>query len=425
MFTITLNPSQIDPGLIYNLINVVNKMSISNIAGKMHIDAGKTIDRLPHGKTLKQLHEYNISAQSFVLSESILVERRSLIKSDIVNPDISSYGHLFFDVDFKRYTASEIRASALLTSSVLGDSGLVALEDAILYDSLQSIQSWQDENLAGESRPGEQLFKHPIRLPGNLLLGEWFHGFTGAWRNYSHWMTECLPKLFSFLQLRQHRPDLRLLLPRLCASGFQAETLSLLGISESSVTYLDPGDVVAPEILWYSTCIDWWKAQPFCNLAAQYLVNLATDVSLPAVDGASRLYIHRSSGARRVANFEWLVPILDLFNFKIMDFSAIPLVEQISLMQGAKFVIAEHGAGVCNLLFCQKGTRLIELFNPSCPQPAYWSLSSVSGVDYGFVVGSHSSSQENPTPTWNSNYVVTPQQLNDLIYVVLDGHARN
>jgi hypothetical protein len=76
-----------------------------------------------------------------------------------------------------------------------------------------------------------------------------------------------------------------------------------------------------------------------------------------------------------------------------------------------------------NLLFCQSGARVLELFNPACVQPAYWSMASASRLQYGFVVGNHVVSEGRPLPDWNTDYKIDSAMLADALDTLRDARA--
>ena len=46
------------------------------------------------------------------------------------------------------------------------------------------------------------------------------------------------------------------------------------------------------------------------------------------------------------------------------------VAEQVELFVYADVVVAPHGAGLTNLLFCREGTRIVEIFPPTYINPA-------------------------------------------------------
>jgi capsular polysaccharide biosynthesis protein len=60
--------------------------------------------------------------------------------------------------------------------------------------------------------------------------------------------------------------------------------------------------------------------------------------------------------------------------------------DQIVAFCSAREIVAPHGAGLANLVFCERGTRVVELFNSEYVNPCFWRLAAVRGLDYRPVV---------------------------------------
>jgi capsular polysaccharide biosynthesis protein len=59
--------------------------------------------------------------------------------------------------------------------------------------------------------------------------------------------------------------------------------------------------------------------------------------------------------------------------------------EQITLFSQAEFVVAPHGAGLANLLFCQPGTKVLELCPETEYRPFFAYMSSKLGLTHGIM----------------------------------------
>ena len=58
--------------------------------------------------------------------------------------------------------------------------------------------------------------------------------------------------------------------------------------------------------------------------------------------------------------------------FEIVHLEDMPIVAQMELFGNADYIVAAHGAGLANLLFCAPGTRVLEL-TPDCAfRPQFW-----------------------------------------------------
>lgn len=390
--------------------------------GEAAPELSEIVTELPHGPSVAQLVAAGRPTQTYVFTETEQLPRRDFFYAEPIDLRFARFGALFTDPDFRSYTAWAMTTSALSGATVLGSSGLVALDGELLHDSLQSIQAWRAETIVGDADGKKQRLKRPVQLPGLKLAGAWFHVFTGAWPNYAHWMTECMPKLLLFCWLREHVPNLQLLLPEFGHSRFHIRTLELLGLSNFDASYLGDDDIIAPEVLWLSPVINIWGVQPLCRIAAQHMAAVVMAGEAAATLPMERIYIHRQTSLRQVLDFDSLLPVLQSFGFTVVSFETMTLDSQISSMQRARYVIGEHGAGMANLMFCCPGTRVLELFNPACVQPEFWVLSSLCNVDYGYMVGRHIATPDQPEPNWNSDYAISPEQLWQGIRALV-GHA--
>jgi hypothetical protein len=60
---------------------------------------------------------------------------------------------------------------------------------------------------------------------------------------------------------------------------------------------------------------------------------------------------------------------------------------KIQIFNSAEVVIAPHGAGLSNLIFCNPGTKVIEIFHPNWMLPSFWMISHYMNLDYYFLLG--------------------------------------
>ena len=100
-----------------------------------------------------------------------------------------------------------------------------------------------------------------------------------------------------------------------------------------------------------------------------------------------RLYLSRETARRRrVSNEPELWAKLEARGFVKLRLETLSWQEQINAFRGAKTIVAPHGAGLANLVFCGPGTRVVEFFNRSYVNGCYWRLAAVAQLDYRAVV---------------------------------------
>lgn len=298
-----------------------------------------------------------------------------------------------------RYLTPTFRASRLNNVTLLGHDGVLIVDGKVLPDTVAYIPYWLDDSLTASFISAQH-----IRLKRELTVTKTnIHnviiGFTAAWKNYSHWMEECLPKLISFLQMRIANNELRVVLPQFEAGSFQQQTVDLLDISPAAILSFRADEILNFRSAYVLTAVDRWRIPSFCRKAGQFLSARASLVS----ESPLRLYVRRS-GNRRVENFSDIEPVLRQHGFQVVSFEVLSLTHQLQLMDRATHVVVEHGSGAANLMFVNAACAVLELFNPHCVQPAYRSLSSACGFRYGCVVGDNITTES--CATWNSDYII-------------------
>jgi hypothetical protein len=108
----------------------------------------------------------------------------------------------------------------------------------------------------------------------------------------------------------------------------------------------------------------------------------------PALAAGPRLYLDRgASKLRRVANAEALGALLGDAGFEPFTATADNLPEQVARFAAARTVVAVHGAGLANLLFCPPGCRVIEIFPANFVKSTYWWMARRLGLAHMAVIG--------------------------------------
>lgn len=118
---------------------------------------------------------------------------------------------------------------------------------------------------------------------------------------------------------------------------------------------------------------------------------LLSEFAAPSLAAASafgeRIYISREGARRRrVLNEAALWGQLEARGFANVRLEALTWSEQIAAFRHAKVVVAPHGAGLANLVFCRPGTRVVEFFHRAYVNGCYWQIAAVNGLDYRPVV---------------------------------------
>jgi hypothetical protein len=204
--------------------------------------------------------------------------------------------------------------------------------------------------------------------------------------NYWHWMFDVLGKL---VLLRDGFPDYmsdveRHLVLNLHQFPFKLQSLLRLGYAKDKLV-----DVAAESHFLCDTLLiaDRPHRDPMPEMD---LIESLRRAFLPADRAAAKprnIYISRSfSATRRIANEAELILRLEKFGFEVVHLEKLSFDEQVHLFQSAAMVLAQHGAGLSNLVFCSPGTKVVELFEPEFVNPCFAFLSAKMSLNYRMLL---------------------------------------
>jgi Glycosyltransferase 61 len=193
--------------------------------------------------------------------------------------------------------------------------------------------------------------------------------------NYFHWWIDVLAKCW-MLDNSPYR-NCRLMTPQL-THDFQDESLRLLGLKTKSLTKplqrfrrlifahgLSPGSTqaIAPQVIEFAR---WSQGR----------------LGLTAAPRTRRLFLsRRGARKRRIVNEDEILAMLGP-DFESVHLEGMSVREQASLFSEASIVVAPHGAGLTNLLFCVPPTPVIELVSEDLPPSTYRQLAGLLGHPY-------------------------------------------
>ena len=184
-------------------------------------------------------------------------------------------------------------------------------------------------------------------------------GYHSGFRNYFHWMTQCLLGIHLLDQVPECR-GLPILLPRL--RGFQQQSLTLLGIDQARLL---PARLNATYRIGRLHMADTMFA-PGGRRAPRQLRDMADHIRDRAGTGASpagrAIYVSRLDSTRRVmTNERDLIAALEARGIEHVSMGGRPMEEQIAIFAGASLIVAPHGAALTNLIYARPGATLYEL----------------------------------------------------------------
>jgi len=231
---------------------------------------------------------------------------------------------------------------------------------------------------------GKPFAEHWLLTDGKILPSQFVAGSTAVIATtlasgYGHWLLDELPRLLALprdaaetLIAHASQPFSRLALEH---RGWVGGTVLPAGRG----THFQCEELVVPSMV--GTVV-----QP----ARQALDRIAEFASVFHANESAfgeRIYLTRERARRRrVTNEPELWAELEKSGFVKVRLEELTWPEQINAFLHAKVVVAPHGAGLANLVFCQPGTRVVELFNRSYLHGCFWKLAALQQLDYRPIV---------------------------------------
>ncbi len=281
-----------------------------------------------------------------------------------------------------------------------------------IYPESFALPSYADEY--GRSRGYARfLVKNHWLRRGAVSVGSALWVIDNCSNNYFHWMIESLTRL---LHAQEWAPDEHiLLLPddyrRLTYVPFTLKAFPQI----QRIEWIRSGAKSRVQHLAY---IPRMPQQPPMRLPDRAdIAEVAARVSQLAGETASarRIYFSRDDALRRrVRNEDEVIRVLRAHDFEIVRTDPAKPWEQIALSRSAEFAVGLHGAALTNLIFMQRGSRLLELRHDR-NWDVYSQLADMFSVRYGCQT--YTASDTPPAAPglapWNTDVIVDLDQLRE------------
>lgn len=271
--------------------------------------------------------------------------------------------------------------NARVYSSDVCNMAIISQDNYLLEDI--SFQWRGDGMLKGQENEifNRKGFSKPKKFKGkvySLLAG-------GAAKHYYyHWVFDAMPKLALLKQSGLYDQVNYFLVPNY-EFAYHREFMDHFGI---------PAEKIINEEVDYHIQVDYllvcpdvrrqdhhpkWATDFLYNSFQRFYQNKKRD---------KLIYIGRGDASknRKVNSEAVLVEELKKYGFEAYLLSHISLVEKASLFNSAKIVVAAHGAGLSNVVFCQPGTKVLEIFPDKYVRHAYYDLCNKRELEYHYML---------------------------------------
>lgn len=273
----------------------------------------------------------------------------------------------------------------LANAYVVKNNGAVMAEDGTLLADVSRVFRGWDGAVAAENYDG-------CGSPKNL------RGRTGviatAGKGYYHFLWDSIPRL-GLLKLGGYEPaELDQLIVKKVNFDCRDEILALMGIDPARLvashasSCFQASELILPSLV-NAEGTHAQAGAPY--VPARWVCDFLRATFPPtgaASDAGAGLFIsRRGASKRRVENEDEIAAFLAKRSIRAVSLETLTFQQQVDLFASAAIVVAPHGAGLSNLVFCKSGTRVVEIFPPDEAPPCYWAISAQCGLRYQYFIG--------------------------------------
>jgi len=231
----------------------------------------------------------------------------------------------------------------------------------------------------------EELRKNVFEIENVYLIHDHFGG-----NNFAHWLMDWAPR-FAFLdEVGIPRSKLHFFSP-MPLSSVQRSTIARLGIEPSQFirfhrdTTSEPYTLLISRLFGCSTvgCDLRRPAQYASSWALDFVRGLFLEQDLPR----NRNFRIGRKGTRQLLLSPEIESLLEAQGFETVFLEDMSLDNQAALFNSAKTIVSAHGAALSNLIFCQPGTNVLEIFPPDYSTGNFFTVAAARGLNYFTLSG--------------------------------------
>lgn len=237
---------------------------------------------------------------------------------------------------------------------------------------------------------GRTAFFRSVYTPALRISRPVFWSFNILHRVYHHWLVNCLSSLAALEQMGLEN-ELPIVMPKL--SSWQKESLSAMGVSSEQIIEVGNEPILLEKVFWSDFCsandLQW------VHPAGHAFVRRRALAAVQASHGSSetgqpheKLYISRLDTKKRwLVNERALADALEKEGYVVVVGSELSFLDQVRLCHNAKAIVALHGAGLTNGLFCRPHTKVLEIFPENFFHAGPVRACQMAGSRQGFMLG--------------------------------------
>lgn len=280
---------------------------------------------------------------------------------------------------------------------VLGNYTIATQSNQIVWD----LTRWHNREIGTNPYSYMILPNQVFKIDGSVAVMT----SNDSHQNYNHRMTAALPKYKVFLE--SGIPIDKFLVDN--EKSFHKEWLEALWLDTSKIIVANKSrNIECDQLICSNNPSIFGQVQPWVRefLCSLFLKNVEIK---PAF---RKIYVKRITN-RRVANEQEFESLLADYGFETVILDKMSIKEQATLFNESKIIIWPHGAGFTNMLFCQPGTKIIELFHPFTIFGHYYTMAWTLGFTHHAIVGTRK--KDSVTMAMDNDMIVDIEEVRKIL----------
>ncbi len=372
-------------------------------------------------KTIKRLLEGSVVDFKSIMTETTVIPITEYIVTTIEKPS---------DLVLPEYNDSNLHYAIARTNGINKNIDLLQINDAYISFDFTKRHSFkfyifnEKEELLDRVSHGDSPFLLHEKVPVNKKIGFLEDKFSNF--NVCHLLTD---KLSRVKQLQKaFLPEEYILFHK---NDYIEQVKHLIGLKTLDIEQKGYVTLKVSQ-LFLSSASSYTFIHPAQNLDANFKelkaeLLLAT-ANEPKVNYPKRFFIDRSgSNARNIVNKTDFYDLLSSFGIESIVLEDYPLTEQIQIFKNAELVVAVHGAGLTNILFCRPDTKIIEILPPLCATPAFFKIAIANDLQYRYFIAKdeeisdpvdYATWEHSPAKYNRRNVIIDVEEFGNLLHQV-------
>lgn len=280
--------------------------------------------------------------------------------------DAHSFGSCFLN---------EVFLVSLPNASYIPKWSSYVTRDNILLNDL-SLEFGEPQDLEG--------FNHSVfhnKLPKETYIDKTVAVLDSAGaQNYFHWFINILPKIEFFeksgIDIDHYLVDV--------SKPFQKASLEMINFPMDKIIPLSSVDNIKAKNIIASNL----PSSPGITNSSS-IEFLRNKFEKKQNDRNLKIFISRKKAlqGRTITNEDEVFELIEKYGFESYVLEDMSFYDQVEIFSKAKIVLAPHGAGLTNMIFCPDDTKIIECCNPKYRATCYYILAGMCNFDYYYILG--------------------------------------